>query len=56
LSHRAFHFLIVAGDFELTGVVLEGVKPRRAGVAFLEGSDFAFDDGSALEDAFFNAL
>ena len=36
--------------------MLEGVEPGRAGVAFLEGSDFAFDDGSAFEDALFNAL
>jgi hypothetical protein len=36
--------------------MFERVEPRRAGVEFLEGSDFAFDDGSALEDAFFNTL
>ena len=56
LSHCLFHFVLVAGDFEPSGAVLERVEPCRAGVAFLEGSDFAFDDGGALEDAFFNAF
>ena len=56
LSDGVFHFVLVAGDFESPGVVFERVKPRCAGVAFLEGSDFAFDDGRAFEDAFFDAL
>ena len=56
LGEDAFHFLLVAGDFEPSGVVLECVESGGAGVAFLEGSDFAFDDGGSLEDAFFDAL
>ncbi len=52
----SFHFILLTGDYEPSGLMFERVEPRRAGVAFLEGSDFAFDDGSALEDAFFNAL
>ena len=56
LGDGTFHFLLVAGDFESPGAVLECVKSRRAGVAFLEGSDFAFDDGSAFENAFFDAF
>ena len=56
LGEDAFHFLLFAGDLESPGAVLERVEPSCAGVAFLEGSDFAFDNGSAFEDAFFNAL
>ena len=56
LGDGTFHFLLVAGDFESPGVVFECVKSRRAGLSFLEGSDFAFDDGSAFENAFFDAF
>jgi hypothetical protein len=56
LGHSAFHFLLVAGDFESTTVVLAGVESGCACVAFLEGSDFAFVDGCALEDTLSNAL
>jgi hypothetical protein len=36
--------------------VFERVEPRRAGVAFLEGHEFGFDDSHAREDAIFIAL
>jgi len=56
LGEDAFHFLVVAGDFEPSGAVLERVESGGAGVAFLEGPDFAFNNGGSLEDAFFDAL
>ncbi len=56
MGHGAFHFLLVEAHFEPPGAVLERVKPHRAGVAFLEGSDFAFNDSGAFENAFFDAL
>ena len=56
LGERAFHFLLVAGDLEPSCAVLERVESVGAGAAFLEGLHFAFDNGGALEDAFFNAL
>ena len=56
LGEDAFHFLFFAGDLDPSGVVLERVESVGAGVAFLEGLHFAFDDGSAFEDAFFDAL
>jgi hypothetical protein len=47
----AFHFLL-AGNFELTAIVLERVESRRAGVSLFEGSGFALDDGGELKDSF----
>jgi hypothetical protein len=45
-------FSLVAGDVELTAVVLERVEARRAGVSLLEGSGFAFDDGGEPKESF----
>ena len=40
--------LLIAGDFETSGAVLEGVEPRRVVMAFLEGAKFVFDHSSVL--------
>jgi hypothetical protein len=47
----AFHFLLIADDFEPPGAMLEGVEPRCAGMAFLEVANFTFDRSSVLDTA-----